>query len=535
MARMITVSDEQLESIKEYSSLEQLKELNPEEVYQRKLTKAAMILYVKNQNLFSKEFLELNDVIKIFDTKNEKALRKLNPILLGQFNFPLEPEWATFIAQNLTKEQICYLPSRLLKNFTVDDFDYLLNTLEGYDFRTYKQVYVHKTPKKQYKYAIVASGKIGDFLRQQKITARYAAVKAVPKEKYYELSHSKYEKNGWSATEMAKYFSMETNTFKRMAAPEQENELFKVLEIQKEENVYKNDGKQIRYTQIYFTKDSFEKGLQTIYKPVNEEDKYNQEKYMPNTGLYSWEELTVIYGLAGKLKRLQFLYYVRTKLISYFELSPRVFRYSKKDFEDFMTRYIETNWERKKAHKRVNETKKFINIPPNATQEEHDDIMSEYLLEEDVLNYFSVTVKNLEEVQNVYASTGYQFIIQHVSKYYSYENLKTYFKKSDIEEQLLNQYYGKLNPVTKKLEQTPIKYDDIKKLYRINQVADELKEEYPHINENYLKNVIRGLLNDGEIPVFYKENGRNWFVAKEELLKNKKIIKILEKSKKKAM
>ena len=267
------------------------------------------------------------EIVQIIKDRDTKTLSKINPQYFQYVKTDLTKEDTQFLAENLSILQMERFPNRSFSLFDGNNIETMLYRVSKEKRPTY--FYKLYTMKRQYtesdktEFVQVKAFTLTDALeRKFKYISRYkdrvnrlgGTNKAVDRNHEYV-----------SINEVSKYLSLNIQYITQLETLHTDSLMYKHLGAPE----YERNRK-------YFRTENLIKYVSATYRPMNDEIGSIEERRFPKEGLFKLEELFKMYDCHETITARSVLFARRQKTISYFQITDKAIRYSRKDFEDFM-------------------------------------------------------------------------------------------------------------------------------------------------------------------------------------------------------
>ena len=124
--------------------------------------------------------------------------------------------------------------------------------------------------------------------------------------------------------------------------------------------------------------------LHATYRPINPNYKDCEERYLPKDGLRLRDELPAEFKVTATVSRKSVTHAIEVGKLSYFDITSRCIRVSKQDFQDYLIDRVEKSRDYSFVSKVMN--REVIQFPKQATKEQKEAVMNEYLNEKSFLD-----------------------------------------------------------------------------------------------------------------------------------------------------
>lgn len=436
------------------------------------------------------------EIVQIIKDRDTKALSKINPQYFQYVKTDLTKEDTQFLAENLSILQMERFPNRSFSLFDGNNIETMLYRVSKEKRPTY--FYKLYTMKRQYaesdktEFVQVKAFTLTDALeRKFKYISRYkdrvnrlgGTNKAVDRNHEYV-----------SINEVSKYLSLNIQYITQLETLHTDSLMYKHLGAPE----YDRNRK-------YFRTENLIKYVSATYRPMNDEIGNIEERRFPKEGLFKLEELFKMYDCHETITARSVLFARRQKTISYFQITDKAIRYSRKDFEDFM----EFRAQRDIGFIKNVVNRDLIQFPKDATDSQKDLIMKQYISEEEWTEMMNLAASN--NIQNIYESSARKLLVQYAKKYRNREDGKLYFLKSDISK-MFKEHYGYLGEDGKMKYPVPFNIDTMQsaheqnddyrgRIYTASELADYWMKQNPALTKTYIMMTLNRLTKTGKIPV----------------------------------
>lgn len=436
------------------------------------------------------------EIVQIIKNRDTKTLSKINPQYFQYVKTDLTKEDTQFLAENLSILQMERFPNRSFSLFDGDNIETMLYRVSKEKRPTY--FYKLYTMKRQYaesdktEFVQVKAFTLTDALeRKFKYISRYkdrvnrlgGTNKAVDRNHEYV-----------SINEVSKYLSLNIQYITQLETLHTDSLMYKHLGVPEYERSKK-----------YFRTENLIKYVSATYRPMNDEIGNIEERRFPKEGLFKLEELFKMYDCHETITARSVLFARRQKTISYFQITDKAIRYSRKDFEDFM----EFRAQRDIGFIKNVVNRDLIQFPKDATDSQKDLIMRQYISEEEWTEMMNLAASN--NIQNIYESSARKLLVQYAKKYRNREDGKLYFLKSDISK-MFKEHYGYLGEDGKMKYPVPFNIDAMQsaheqnddyrgRIYTASELADYWMKQNPALAKTYIMMTLNRLTKTGKIPV----------------------------------
>ena len=496
--------------------------------------KAQFISYISRQDVFrwttevdktfdGKQYLP-QDLLTIVKNKDDKALLRVHPEYFLYLNADLPKEDREFLAKNFSLKQLQRVPRSFLSRFTAEDLEIMAQKVSHDDCPYYK-VYTLKKKSREEKttFVSVSTASLYDVFRVKIDYKTQCGIKDAEEKNNAPIDFSK---KYLTAKELAVYLGISVQHFRQLEAKHKDGDLYKML------------GPGIKEgTDLLYKTSDFKKFMRSIYVTKTGEACDDESRYLPKDGIYTCDNLIDKFGVYDSvtIRTLKTARYSST--ISYFKVTGRYFRYSYKDFKEFVEQRADSL-----VNIRSCMVKNVIQFPKDATETQKNTILNQFIDINELAKVIPFSAENTENVpQNVYNSAFMKMLIQKAEKYKSRIDDKTYFKKSDVANVLKDNYgyYGTFvqgeNPIEIPYPIDFFKlYDYMKKgdkergaLFPTLKLIDYLSEKYEDFpKQRFTWDLNRWILH-GKVPVFFltKRNRQVYIPHLEECKEYQNFIK----------
>lgn len=437
------------------------------------------------EGVFSKFVYSKADISAIIYNRYIDEFKGINPLLISNENSPISKEYSVFIAENLTFEQMQYIPKRALKNMDRDDIMLMMQRFSEVSEEPHYDIYE------------VVGSEINELLVTPKETIgkmlkKVLRIKKVRKS--IDLSDEKYQNTGITAKEIRTYLNLDARLFATLY--NNPDSPFFIL------NNGNNDGIKANCFEL----EVFKEIVAELYHPADKMYGAKTGDILPAEGIYKVSELIMMYGV--NLTTAYVNRFIRLGELGYYEVTERNIRVSKFDFEDFLRRKISE----KRFAERISNKRKIKNL-------------DDYVVARD---FVGMLYGNLSENFQIHNNIIYRLLNKKCEQFMD-NNKVRYFKKSDLNEFFSSVYgiytYGKDGS----FENIAIDFDiDKCELYSLNVWVDKLHELYPSTNITTLTMYLHESINSGKLPVI-KLSERVKLIRKDDLIKIDKLRNYLNR------
>lgn len=439
--------------------------------------------------------LEISDIIA---RKDAKALQKIHPMYFLVYKRKLTTEEMDFLAESLTYKQLEQLPNTIFNKFTEDELNTLLNRFKTKKSNHYKLYTLKKEdPSEKTVFVQVIDDTVVNTIKKKIKYARRYGNKGVDQEIDKKLD---FRKEYLNANEICRYLGIGLEYLTYMKNHDIKNNLYPYMGYG--ETI---DGK------LMFKTDDFIKAMKANYHPINDNLKNDKSRWLPENGFYSRDEMITIFKVEKTCSRKGIEYAMQSGKLSYMLISDRFYRISKRDFEDYLVNRVDMdlNFVVKNMRER-----KVIQFPKNATEEQKDMVVEQYITEDNLLNILGYKDRlDKDHMGYGFQSSMWKSLSDASEKYLNRFNGRLYRKKEDINN-WLRDHYKTDNGKGETAVALHIDYDLLVKAYekdkdgfgdlcRTTSLEEYCKKKYPNLNpDDFATKVIRWISN-GKIPVFY--------------------------------
>jgi len=441
------------------------------------------------EGLFSRFAYSIADVNAIIYNKNVDEFQKINPLLLfNTRDSNITDECSLFMSENLTLEQLQYLPKSTLKRMNKPDIDTLMRRFLELSQSAHYEIYE------------VIGNEVNELLITEKDSiaqvlqlAYNSQTKAMTVEKNFDLNDEKYQKLGITTQEMLRYVNI-GDIFFLQSKNNPDSPFFKL------NNSIKVNPKNLRTN--YYDIEAFKEMIRAAYHPADEKSGAKTGEIVPSDGIYKASELVAMYGLNLNVPNIY--RFIRLGELGYYEFGKRNIRISRFDFEDMLRRKITD--------------KRFMCSPVDKKKIKNKE---DYIVVRELIS--KMYYDNLTEDFLVTNNLIYRKLREECEQYMDDDKVN-YFKKSDLNTFLSSVYgvYSHDNEDGFKNIHINFNIDECDELYLVSDWVKELHRLHPSSKVNTLKKIISDGILTGELPVF-KLSSRVRLVRKDDLLKIDKL------------
>ena len=476
-------------------------------------------------NQFDGKQYTVRMILDIIKSRNAKALKNIHPLYFQNLKkSTLEKEEASFLASHLTLKQLEYLPNITFGGFDADDLEILLDTARQKQSLRHNRIYTLKKddPSEQTIFVLVGDYPIAELLRRKIVYANRYGRKNTAKKALEPVNFNKE----WATIEqVASYLGINVQYFFMQKDYNENNAIYKYL----------GDVEYVDDKKVFQTK-KLKELLHAAYRPINPNYKDCEERYLPKDGLRLREELPVEFKVTATVSRKSVTHAIEVGKLSYFDITSRCIRVSKQDFQDYLVDRVEKSRDYSFVSKVMN--REVIQFPKQATKEQKEVVMNEYLNEKSFLDLVFLSDKAPWKNPKAYfQNTLWTSLNEHSKLYLNRSDGNLYRRKSELMSWLseVYQYQGKEDKVSCKhidfslmVKHQCEDNDFIGDLCPMNHFEYWAEVKHPNLDAEDLKQKVMYWIKQGYIPVLLFSK-RLKYIYLPDLIESKQYQNYLEK------
>lgn len=466
------------------------------------MSKLSTSLFCSQLDQFSKVEYSRREIERILDNKDVETFQGICPLYFRSMNMKMTAEQEAFFCENVTIEQLCYMPIPVFKVFKPESLtvmiDKIMSTNDEISLKHHSvyEIYVPlKEEKADYAFFVIKEADIIDVLRSQKTYVTENENSSRYERDFRDL----FGQDSMTLSELADYLHIHPQYLKKVYFEDKTTSFNKYLKPYKK----KQDSHNI--VEFRVTTKSVLDLLKHTYtgKPTPDKD------FIYEHGLLDWKSLASLKRLESTLTHATVFHNFRQGNLAAFRLSERIVRFSEDDFEEFY---------QNKPQRTFNE-RGLIQFPLNISEEDKATILTDYIEEKSLYDRLSCSVKSVEDIGN-YRCLPMVRDIRSQLTLYSYRGSKySYYRKEDVNEVVSKMYGYKKDG--KFIGGKEFDLDLCRKLLRIEPLMGDLSRRYPEVKYSTIYTELTNKTNNGSIPYINAGKRRHMYIWED-------VVKVLD-------